>query len=671
MDVDAEGETGAEDVKMPSLASAQTVSSGSAGGHTITAESQMQCIIRLAHTKFAPDMAHHVEYNARLHAVAKDELYKTYKSCINAGWVEDIGDLLNEGKETDLAPEQSPKSAVRTAGEALGFPEVEVTTWDGRRLEETKLTAETLAAFKDPSDDYIVPNYKPPNVVIEGEDDAPSKMELIAKSKAMAYCLRHALDTFTSYDRELKNGYVSVMELVHHKECRRQNLTLKDIAYVQDYIEKSENKPRYSISDDRKWIRAIQGHKAEMVDRDKIHRRITIETMADDLRAQQANVHSRFIVHQTDYTYLPSILTFGLIAGGTEERGKDEVFCARINANTNFTIDVMGNAMPYKTSKGDAIIKIDLEAFLKDGGIAYMTEGRNILLLGDLSRPIDPKYFISGLCLKKHRDDSKYETLLQCAETSTLSVKAAKEYLTLFANDDNREYPGKESEHLVSLFSGLYAEFLTHEITIESGLEQTNASNLSFYLAAKETAKERKRALTPQRQPGKGKARKGYDDWQEEEAYGDEEGELQPGKTARIPGAYGTDPRKFEQKACRYFHPEPTWNLCARKACTWIHKEAGEAALKHKAEVEEEQRLAAVMGLGQLRGSGSRASSAARAKPGPPAPTVWDNPQYYGSRVRTASKGRAKGPVYRTPTGDIKGAPEKGGKRDKGGKPGP
>ena len=262
---------------------------------------------------------------------------------------------------------------------------------------------------------------------------------------------------------------------------------------------------------------------------------------------------------------------------------------------------------------------------------------------------------------------------LRSIGTTLLSIKASKEYLALFADDANRQYPGKESEHLVSSFNGLYAEYTTNEITLEHALEHTNALNLRFYHASGEAMRERKRALTPQIQSGKGKARKGYDcDEEEEEEYEVEEheGELPPGKTALVPGAYGTDPRKFEKKACRYFHPDPTWNLCLRDTCTFIHKKAGEEALLKKEEHERKQRRAASKGYGHLRGSGSRASSSAAAPPRV-TPTAWDNPQYYGSRVRTASKGRAKGPVYRLPTGDIKGAPDKGGKGDKGGKHGP
>jgi putative RNA 2'-phosphotransferase len=74
--------------------------------------------------------------------------------------------------------------------------------------------------------------------------------EITKMSKTMSYILRH------SNIKTDDNGYININVLLNHPNLRKFNPSFEKIKYIVD----NDNKTRYKLSDDNKFIRANQGH---------------------------------------------------------------------------------------------------------------------------------------------------------------------------------------------------------------------------------------------------------------------------------------------------------------------------------------------------------------------------------------------------------------------------
>lgn len=74
--------------------------------------------------------------------------------------------------------------------------------------------------------------------------------DLTRISKTISYILRHSnIETD-------ENGYIDINILLNHQDLKKYNITFEIIKYIVD----NDNKSRYKLSPDNKFIRANQGH---------------------------------------------------------------------------------------------------------------------------------------------------------------------------------------------------------------------------------------------------------------------------------------------------------------------------------------------------------------------------------------------------------------------------
>jgi RNA:NAD 2'-phosphotransferase (TPT1/KptA family) len=74
--------------------------------------------------------------------------------------------------------------------------------------------------------------------------------DLTRISKTISFILRHS--NIETDD----NGYIDITILLNHQDLKKYKITFEIIKYIVD----NDNKHRYKLSDDNKYIRANQGH---------------------------------------------------------------------------------------------------------------------------------------------------------------------------------------------------------------------------------------------------------------------------------------------------------------------------------------------------------------------------------------------------------------------------
>ena len=69
-------------------------------------------------------------------------------------------------------------------------------------------------------------------------------------SKTLSFILRHSNIETDDY------GFIDIISVLNHRDLKKYKITFEIIKYIVD----NDNKSRYKLSDDNKFIRANQGH---------------------------------------------------------------------------------------------------------------------------------------------------------------------------------------------------------------------------------------------------------------------------------------------------------------------------------------------------------------------------------------------------------------------------
>ena len=170
--------------------------------------------------------------------------------------------------------------------------------------------------------------------------------ELTIISKTMSYILRHSDIKTDEY------GYISIDLLLNNQKLKKYNISFDIIKYIVD----NDNKNRYKLSDDNKFIRANQGHSK--------HKEIEIgKEIENDIL---------FAYHGTSKKNSDKIIKFGL---------------SRMNRQHIHMVEYKENVLYYS----EVIIKIDIQK-AKSLGIIFIKSLNNyILSSGDINNIIPPE----------------------------------------------------------------------------------------------------------------------------------------------------------------------------------------------------------------------------------------------------------------------------------------
>jgi RNA:NAD 2'-phosphotransferase (TPT1/KptA family) len=158
-------------------------------------------------------------------------------------------------------------------------------------------------------------------------------------SKTISYILRHS--NIETDD----NGYININILLNHPELKKYKITFEIIKYIVD----NDNKNRYKLSPDNKFIRANQGHSN--------HKIVKIGDEIDN--------NILFAYHGT------SKINSELIMNG--------IGLSRMNRQHIHMVENKENVLYYS----QIIIKIDIQK-AKSLGIQFIKSDNNYILSSDI-----------------------------------------------------------------------------------------------------------------------------------------------------------------------------------------------------------------------------------------------------------------------------------------------
>lgn len=165
-------------------------------------------------------------------------------------------------------------------------------------------------------------------------------------SKTMSYILRHSNIKTDPY------GYIDINILLNHPDLKKYEITFEIIKEIVD----NDNKNRYKLSDDNKFIRANQGHSK--------HKELDI--------GNEIESNILFAYHGTSKKSSEKIMQFGL---------------SRMNRQHIHMVENKENVLYYS----EIIIKIDILK-AKELGIKFIKSDNNyILSSGDSNNIIPPE----------------------------------------------------------------------------------------------------------------------------------------------------------------------------------------------------------------------------------------------------------------------------------------
>ena len=161
-------------------------------------------------------------------------------------------------------------------------------------------------------------------------------------SKTISYILRHSNIKTDDY------GYININDLLNHPDLKRYRITFEIIKYIVD----NDNKSRYKLTDDNKYIRANQGHSN--------NKSVNI--------GEEINSNIQFAYHGT------SIQNSKLIMDG--------IGLSRMNRQHIHMVENKKNVLYYS----EIIIKIDIQK-AKSLGIKFIKSDNNYILSSDIIPP--------------------------------------------------------------------------------------------------------------------------------------------------------------------------------------------------------------------------------------------------------------------------------------------
>jgi putative RNA 2'-phosphotransferase len=158
-------------------------------------------------------------------------------------------------------------------------------------------------------------------------------------SKTMSYILRHSNIETDDY------GYIDKNSLLNHQDLKKYNITFEIIKYIVD----NDNKGRYKLTEDNKFIRANQGHSNTKIVK-------VGEEISDDIL---------YAYHGT------SIKKSKIIMNG--------VGLSSMNRQTIHMVEDKKNVLYYSK----ILIKIDIQK-AKSLGIKFIKSDNNYILSSDI-----------------------------------------------------------------------------------------------------------------------------------------------------------------------------------------------------------------------------------------------------------------------------------------------
>jgi RNA:NAD 2'-phosphotransferase (TPT1/KptA family) len=170
--------------------------------------------------------------------------------------------------------------------------------------------------------------------------------DLIKISKIMSFILRHS-KIETDID-----GYIDINILLNHPDFKKYKISFDIIKYIVD----NDNKSRYKLSDDNKYIRANQGHSK--------HKNVEIGTTIES--------DILFAYHGTSKKNSQIIMKYGL---------------SRMNRQHIHMVENIKNVLYYS----EIIIQIDIKK-AQELEIIFITSDNNyILSTGNNNNIIPPE----------------------------------------------------------------------------------------------------------------------------------------------------------------------------------------------------------------------------------------------------------------------------------------
>jgi RNA:NAD 2'-phosphotransferase (TPT1/KptA family) len=178
------------------------------------------------------------------------------------------------------------------------------------------------------------------------------------------------------------DGYMLLGELLSFSMMKAMSASEQDIeAVLADG--RREGKQRFciisNIAGDIDKIKATQGHSG------KAAQMIDLHLHLERCYSGDSRLAAKYMLHETGKNQVRSILAHGLLPGGLKgQRRREHVHLVARIAGTGECAGVRGGT--------DTIIRVDMNQFLEDGGIAYwsatevlLTEG---MILEDSSDPV-------------------------------------------------------------------------------------------------------------------------------------------------------------------------------------------------------------------------------------------------------------------------------------------
>ena len=157
-------------------------------------------------------------------------------------------------------------------------------------------------------------------------------------SKTLSFILRHSNIETDDY------GFIDINSVLNHRDLKKYKITFEIIKYIVD----NDNKGRYKLSEDNKFIRANQGHSNTKIVK-------VGEAISDDIL---------YANHGTSKINSEIIMRLGL---------------SKMNRQTIHMVEDKKNVLYYSK----VIIKIDIQK-AKSLGIKFIKSDNNYILSSDI-----------------------------------------------------------------------------------------------------------------------------------------------------------------------------------------------------------------------------------------------------------------------------------------------
>lgn len=195
-------------------------------------------------------------------------------------------------------------------------------------------------------------------------------------SRFMSYVLRHHAETY-KLDVD-KAGYVSTEKFLKVLQ-KNFNTEIIDLEYLTKLVETNDKK-RYSISDDKTLIRANQGHSKEVA------KNLDPESLLTEIKDTSV---IKCAVHGTDYKAWLLIKEMGL-----SKMARQFIHLAKGLPGDTGVISGMRKSCSVR-------IYIDLDKVLADGIKLWLSDN-DVILTAGVNGILEPKYFKEVHILKKN-----------------------------------------------------------------------------------------------------------------------------------------------------------------------------------------------------------------------------------------------------------------------------